>query len=902
MDEVSASDSLEPGDAVKFTNWRLSKDGKRIQKRAGLLEETTTLAEDVYGYSTYWDGNATPRFCQIAVLEGQVVRKVDTGAWTQIYDYPSSAIIDHIVKPLEISGKQFVITEKGSFVVHPAGDIRQIGITAPTTMPAASAAYTEAATPPLDDDFSGYATQANMDAVWIDGDLSGGTSTLDTTDPDSIPGPNADLKYMRLVAPSGLIAWAIRRAALDGNAVSNVYSVELSVYFDSISTNGWASGLVLDIDNTVFILEVRFGKDGVFLVPRNDQPLRITSSSEATIPVNKWVKFNISVDGSDLRSTKVDFFMSYDGYLKDQGSAVYYPKDTESISQVTLGAYAAAYNATTDCHIDYITVRQIEEDTAAIAGLYRYAVSFLREGDYGCESNPIKSAIGTIAFTGTGLNDMTLNEDSAYTGNLSRSIKVEIKTTASPQDTVRWSSDEGNTWTGEVKLQPKVYLSDGITVDFAAITGHDAGDYWTIPVTCCSAIATMQQITVASIPSSTDEQVTARKIYRTTANGSKFYYLTTIYDRNVTTEFVDNFPDSTLGDEMEEDRDLLSDISTTIGRFSEYWDDRLWVADHTENVVYYSAVRSGGGVPEEFDVVSRFITVGRGTAGDPITAMKAYHDSLYVFKRNDIYIIQKNAAGYGCYHLNSDIGCVADGCVEQVNDLLMFPSERGLEVYDGVKPYSPDFAVKVSSTFLAADASKYKFWSIVHNKQFNEVWLSIPDSNTTIAWNYIRNGFYYFQFYKVPSCLISCKDSTGKRVVKMGTRDGFIDLCDYGTADHTTPITATYRKGWLDMRAHGIGRLLQVDYELPLGMIITCNFYVDMSKDIFRTEPLIGSTPTSADDSLRKVIGNKIELGLRCRHVAVEFINAEDCGGDCKINEAAILVRADAIKNKIYGD
>jgi len=142
VDEISPSDSLAPGDCVKMTNWRLTKDGKRIMKRAGLQEEATAFAEDVYGYATYFD--TTPAFCQIAVLETEIQRKVGAAVWANIYDWPAAATIDHVVKPLEIQGKQFIITEKGSRVIQADGGARQIGITAPTTIPTLSAAYVTA--------------------------------------------------------------------------------------------------------------------------------------------------------------------------------------------------------------------------------------------------------------------------------------------------------------------------------------------------------------------------------------------------------------------------------------------------------------------------------------------------------------------------------------------------------------------------------------------------------------------------------------------------------------------------------------------------------------------------------------------------------------------------------------
>lgn len=58
--------------------------------------------------------------------------------------------------------------------------------------------------------------------------------------------------------------------------------------------------------------------------------------------------------------------------------------------------------------------------------------------------------------------------------------------------------------------------------------------------------ATKRRLQLSSIPVSSDPNVTARKIYRTAANGSTFKLLTTISD-NTTTTYADNVADASLG-------------------------------------------------------------------------------------------------------------------------------------------------------------------------------------------------------------------------------------------------------------------------------------------------------------------------------------------------------------------
>lgn len=94
--------------------------------------------------------------------------------------------------------------------------------------------------------------------------------------------------------------------------------------------------------------------------------------------------------------------------------------------------------------------------------------------------NGIKSVsktVGAIAFTGSGLNDMTNGGN--FTGTVDRQFVVEIDGTGTP-DTFKWSKDGGATY--EATLVPITgsdqTLAEGITIKFEATTGHTLGDKW----------------------------------------------------------------------------------------------------------------------------------------------------------------------------------------------------------------------------------------------------------------------------------------------------------------------------------------------------------------------------------------------------------------------------------------
>lgn len=82
-----------------------------------------------------------------------------------------------------------------------------------------------------------------------------------------------------------------------------------------------------------------------------------------------------------------------------------------------------------------------------------------------------------VSFTGGGLNDAT--SGGTYTGSAAAAYYITVQNVGTT-DTFKWRKDSG-TETANVSMTGGAQtLSDGVTVTFAAITGHTAGNSWTI--------------------------------------------------------------------------------------------------------------------------------------------------------------------------------------------------------------------------------------------------------------------------------------------------------------------------------------------------------------------------------------------------------------------------------------
>jgi len=887
LDEASPSTQVQLADAIEMSNFRLSKDGKRVRKRLGLNEDATNSTfgtKAMYGYSTYTDSDSA--FCQLAVGADKIWRKVAAAAWGAIHTFSSE--IAHPVRPVSVQGKQFVINETDSRMIHTDKTDYQIGITAPTTLPTLTGSYVE--TPGLDDDMD-YADQAAMDAVWTDGD-SGSESDLETGDPNSTEGPDGDSKYMRFYDASPGTGRYARRSLTESD-IGATYTIDMDSYFQDVGYIPWTEHFEIIIYNGTTKLQMAFTEMSVHFYDGTAWQKIYAGNT-----LDKWINWQIAVDTSVPGVSTLELYK--DSVL--QGSAWTWDNQsvlTPGVVQLTLYENTSGYSG--DVYIDHFTIQGIGEESAAsnLNGSYRYAITYARSGNYGCESNPIYSLVGTATLVGAGLDDLTAG--GTYEGDVDRTIWVRIDGTGTP-DTFEWSEDAGVTWnsTDIPMTTDTMYLSYGITLTWAASTGHTDTDYWTIACDACQTSAVNQKISLSSIPVSGDAQVDQRKLYRTTANGASFFWLATISDNTATT-FVDNIPDSALGSLMREDRDIL-----TNGKFSAWWDDRLWVADVSSQIVYYSRID----YPEEFDNDVRFIKFREEGFDDEITQMVAYKDALYVFLRNSVYVIIRKPGGiYGRYLVTKDLGCIASWSMCEVNNTLMFLSYRGWEMYNGFESRPLAVSLALQRIFDSIDMSSTYLDKItsVHNRKYNEVLLSLPHRSggaaaITVVYNYQRNKLYTFTYHLTPASFNECRDSSKNPVVEMGTTGGYLFECDSGYQDGATNITATIRKPWIESRKYADIRRVVTEYEIPNDMTLTLNAYVNFDKDVQRTDSLTGVSINATDIEMRRPISDKTELGLRGEYFCIEYTNAENLGGDLYINKASVYYAPKTVKDKVYPD
>lgn len=912
VDEISSAASGELSNSqvsvtdakhLQMVNWRISKDGKRLEKRDGLTSiDLTGLTGSypIYGYTSYL--NASSVFCQIIVTSKAIWRKIGAAAWISIHTWASD--LTHPIDIHEINGMQFFITEIENIKILADGTKCRVSILAPTSLPhgtdvvAAVIPPPAGVTQPLTELFA-YANTAALDAVWTDEDAGSAASVIATSGPTS-QGPDAHNLYLRLYATApGSGSRAVRSIAVP--TIKPKFNIIFNAYFDALGDVPYYGHFDLTVYTGGTKLRLLFANG---YMAWQDGPTNGYSDLNAMVeiapPKDAWSSWKIVVDASNPSAATFTIYL--DG--TERITKTFSCPDTTSPSVYLSGENQDATWGVSDTYIDNIKITvddlvvapppEVPATVVEKTGRRQYAITYARSGNYGTESGPIKSIIGAVTFSvAPGLNDMTVGGE--YFGTITRTFRVQIDGAASP-DTFKWSEDDGLTWASLTnRMTTKVYLPYGIELNFAAVTGHTATNYWSFTCSVCSVVVTGEKVTLASIPTSSDPQVNQRKIYRTTFNGSTFWLLATLND-NTSTTFDDNIPDGSLGV-------ALNDWAepAPVGKYSRYWDDRLWIL--ADNMAYYSDIED----PEVFQISENFIPVKDGNQGDSGMGLKPYKEDLYIFKRRSTYRVSPRLDGtYSRYCISRDLGMATPAILEAVG-LLMFVSFRGVEAFNGEFQAAPIFSLDIDDTFQTIDPAYFQLVTCVHSRKTSEVWFSFPDrsggnSAVTAVYNYVENAFYFYQFHKTPSKVVEARNSTGGLDVILASRDGLLFTANSGTQDNATNIDASVRTRWFRMPIYENFRHAEIEFEAPTGQTLTAKAYLNFEATELRTISLAGATPTSTDQTLRKPVLWKDTHFLRGEYFSLKFTNATAVGSAMKIASVKLFFAAMPRKDKIQGN
>lgn len=210
-----------------------------------------------------------------------------------------------------------------------------------------------------------------------------------------------------------------------------------------------------------------------------------------------------------------------------------------------------------------------------------------------------------------------------------------------------------------------------VKVTFVSATAESNGQSSEASVTLG---ASENAISVTNIPTSSDPQVTKRRLYRTKANGA-IYYLDTEIANNTTTTATLTKADSALGAEMPEDKDPPPQDLLYVELFK----NRLFgIPASDRRKLYFSELFEPEAWPADFSVTIPF------PEGDKATGLKARGDLLFVFGTSTVFVVVGDSPfNFTVRQTYADEGFVSGRGIVEVENVVMGPTRFGFLAFDG---------------------------------------------------------------------------------------------------------------------------------------------------------------------------------------------------------------------------
>lgn len=399
------------------------------------------------------------------------------------------------------------------------------------------------------------------------------------------------------------------------------------------------------------------------------------------------------------------------------------------------------------------------------------------------------------------------------------------------------------------------------------------------------------KIDLTDILVSADPKINCRRIYRTTAGGAIFYWLADI-DDNVTTVYEDNLADDSLGDEVSYDRG-----KPPVADSIEVWDERLWLTVNSENMLYFTNT----GEAEEM-AAKNFLPI-KAREADNLTTVKAFEDILYIFKHKTTFQLEK--VGVSSYALSvkfDSIGCDSAASVAVSGGIMLWKSMLGIEVFNGYTIFRPIPSRYIWVTMDDISRSNVdKIYGEIYEEE-SEYWLAIPTKSTEpdkiVIFNFLEKKFYIYKSYYEITCFHNIKDDAEWLTFALGSSGGDFFTFNEGEDDNGHAIEARFQSKWFSVCGEkerwNIIRRVFVHFVAIVGKKITLNMYRDFRTDPSATIELEGAY---AHESIKR-----INLGLRCTHVAFEFINNDKINGKCVVVNVIGYFKKRMWKKDIMGE
>ena len=415
-------------------------------------------------------------------------------------------------------------------------------------------------------------------------------------------------------------------------------------------------------------------------------------------------------------------------------------------------------------------------------------------------------------------------------------------------------------------------------------------------------VAAAEQVTLSNIPVSTESEVTARRIYRTKANGEILYFLYEI-ENNTDTSFIDNIHDDALGYEAS-----YENYPPPEGDGCEIWDERLWVwgvEDHPE-----ALFKSGQGTLEQFPTPAQQFYALREDETDQIKQGLEYYNNFCILKKNSIWVMTKDGEDYAQDKIIPGTGTIAhDSAVVCSDGVLRFLSNHmRIEELEGFHLKKPRISDLVRDT-LDDINEFYAFRSTAEDHPDKQEYrLAVPTGTNAypdkvIVYNYSLNEFYVYKYFNSTNQKITSINmvdvNQALRAMLYGTDGGELEkVDDSATTDDGELIVCDLMLGWIGNPDWKVLRRMFIDYILPEDKTLVFKIFKNYEESPTLDVSLDGNTPSGLNPELRDIITKRLNLGVHGYTYLFQFINAEDVD-DLRIINLELWMRVGRYKGSV---
>lgn len=279
--------------------------------------------------------------------------------------------------------------------------------------------------------------------------------------------------------------------------------------------------------------------------------------------------------------------------------------------------------------------------------------------------------------------------------------------------------------------------------------------------------------------------------------------------------------------------------------------------------------------------------------GQTIVAIKTLADRLVIFKERSIHIAFYTGDAdvpFRFIKSNSQVGCIAQHSVQEVDNGLVFLSTDGLYYFDGNNSFK--ISDRISTTLQSFNSTQFTQACSMYQHDKNRYWLAIPGASATtnnrvIAWDSFNNALSIYDGMAPSAMTDVFVDGLTERPY-WGDYSGFVYRGDTGSDDYPlnvqTAINAYAYTRWIDFedlcnqkgilevyvyyRIQSAILSYSYSYDFNEGDMYTLTFSTATSGSVYGTGTYGSATYAASGGSVRR-----LDVTGRGRVVRFKFAN-----------------------------